>query len=212
MKRTTAWPLWLCLTVSPGYLLAQSSKLVDPSPFDVIAKQRELLRLEQIQVEAQCYQRFSVSDCLEASRLSYRAQLNDLRRQENLLKAEQRHAQGARELERLDANLSNTRLDQEHLARQKNADALLDHQTESVQIHQTDEAAREQARLERQAQAEQRHKQHEQVLSALRAKRADEARQRALYEEKLESAAKRRQDQNAKDAEKQGATSPLLPR
>jgi hypothetical protein len=206
------WSLSWCLLLASGLSLAESGAVAEPNAFQAIAQQRVALRLQQLQVEAQCYQRFSVSDCLEASRLRYRAQLNDLKRQENLLKAEQRHARGARELERLDANLSNAKLDQDQLARQEKADAHLLQQTESEQARQADEAAREQARLARQAQAQERQKQHEQVLDALRAKRIDEVRQRALYEEKLEAAAKRKQEQNAKDAQQQGTSAPLLPR
>ena len=209
--RRFSWPLLLCLSVAPSWLWAQAPS-ISTSPFEVIAATRESLRLQQIQLEAECYQRFAVNDCLEARRLNYRAQLNDLKRQENSLKAEQRRTLGALELERLDAHFSSDLLDHEQAHRQQKADANGAHLLELEQSHGADEIAREQARLQRQAQAEARQKQHEQVLSDLRARQADEAKQRAAYQEKREAAAKRQAEQVAKDGDKKGAVAPLLPK
>ena len=206
-----SWPLLLCLSVAPGWLWAQATS-VSTSPFEAIAATRESLRLQQIQLEAECYQRFAVNDCLEARRLNYRAQLNDLKRQENSLRAAQRRARGALELDRLDAHLSSDVLDQEQAHRQQKADANGAHLSELEQLHGADEIAREQARLQRQAQAQARQKQHEQVLSDLRARQADEAKQRAAYQEKREAAAKRQVEHAAKDGDKKGAAAPLLPK
>lgn len=209
--RRFSWPLLLCLSVAPSWLWAEAPS-VSTSPFEVIAATRESLRLQQIQLEAECYQRFAVNDCLEARRLNYRAQLNDLKRQENSLKAEQRRTRGALELERLDAHFSSDLLDHEQAHRQQKADANEAHLLELDQSHGADEIAREQARLQRQAQAEARQKQHEQVLSDLRARQADEAKQRAAYQEKREAASKRQAEQVAKDGDKKGAVAPLLPK
>lgn len=210
--RPAHWSVLLCWWVVPVGVWAQPAETTAPDPYQVIAQQRQDLHRQQLQIEAECYQRFSVSGCLERSRLSYRAQLNDLKRQENLLKAEQRRARGARELQRLDANLSNARLDQERLDRQQKAEDNQTRETALVRERQAEQDAREQARLQQQTQAEERLEQHEKVLNALRAKREDEARQRAIYQEKLDAAAKRQQEQDAREAERKGPPAPLLPR
>lgn len=60
-----------------------------------IAQARNLLDRAQAAAQAQCYRRFAVNDCLADVRRSYRAQRDELHRQDNALSEQERRARAA---------------------------------------------------------------------------------------------------------------------
>lgn len=89
----------VCSVALTGWAQAQDgaglSGLDVASERERIAQARGVLERAEASAQTQCYRRFAVNDCLADVRRSYRAQRDELRRQENVLSEQQRRANAA---------------------------------------------------------------------------------------------------------------------
>jgi len=98
-----------------GMLLAvgMAANAQQAQPLNVRAERERIdieLRQHEIafaQAERQCYQRFAVTDCLRAARMTRRLALDDLRRQEVVLNDLERKERAAQALQRIQERISN---------------------------------------------------------------------------------------------------------
>lgn len=85
---------------------AQTVAADPPPPTEVerarIATERQGVQARLTRDEEVCSKKFAAQDCLNEARARHRADIADLRRQENSLKDAQRKQQGAQRLQRLD--------------------------------------------------------------------------------------------------------------
>ncbi|MBV8618149.1 MAG: hypothetical protein JOY84_04730, partial [Curvibacter sp.] len=168
----------------------------EPSAEDLerarIDQQRSQEMARQAKVEAACYQRFAVNDCLVASRTHHREVLNDLKRQEASLNDQKRKLSSSEQLRRIEDNISSSQRDQDQADRQRQGEqTVLDRQA-TADRKAEDVKTQEHDRQQRLADQVDRREQVQQQEAERKAKAAAAPQERQRYETKLLDAAQHR--------------------
>ena len=187
-----ATPLWAQSTATVGNMDFEAERAR-------LAQERQAADQRHATEQAACYKKFAVQGCLDDSRRRYRAETEQIKRQEAAMNDFERKRRGAAELERLEQKKTSPRA-QDTAAEQEKSLQRQEEREQRAAEHAEDRArmASEAAAKQRQFEQKQRNHAEEQAKAATR--RAEAPTNREAYERKLEKAEQHRTDLERRNA------------
>lgn len=176
-----------------------------------IDQQRKQEMARQAAVEAACYQRFAVNDCLIQSRIHHREILADLKRQEASLNDHRRKLSSSEQFRRIEDNVSSSQRDQDQLDRQRQGEQTAQDRKANADQKAVDSQTQERDRQQRIADQANRREQAAQQEADRKAKAAAAPEERRRYEEKLSDAEAHRKQLEDNIKNRTGPRSAPLP-
>jgi hypothetical protein len=182
------WAFFLVFVTSPCWAISDpveaQSESFEQAQRQRIDRERVVEMARQAQVEAACYKRFAVNDCLDQSRVEHANIMADLKRQEQVLNDRDRKLRSARQLQEIENRMSSDQTDQ----------TLIDRKRQGIQT-ETDRLAAENKRVDDAASSAKDRQQRQSDLQQKRVERAQLGKQR---EDKARMASQERDRFNTK--------------
>lgn len=157
-----------------------------------IDRERNAEMDRQRQVEAACYQKFMVNDCLLESRVRHREVLADLKRQEINLNDRERRLRSSEQLRRIEEKVSSPERDIDLMNRQQQGEQKALDAASSAEKKAADAASQARDRAQRQVEQQRRQQEAEQKAQERAGKSAQAAEEARRFRDKLDDAANHR--------------------